>query len=241
MTTRAALVTGASGGIGLALARMLAEEGHGVTMVARRPEKLEAAAASLTEAGHDVQAVPANLLNEDDILATVAAHRERYRRMDVLVNNAGVGIGAPVHQIEAKRLDMQLDVNIRAMVIYYRECHDMLAAAAEEHGSAHVFNLASIAGKRGQAWLSVYSATKFAVIGFTEAMNAELGQAKIKSCAICPGFVDTDMSEFVKESIPAEEMIKPQDISELARTVMKLSAPTLVPEIVVARAGGPEL
>src|SRR5215210_7711176 len=92
---RAAIVTGASSGIGLAIARLLAQEGHGVTLAARRPEKLDAAAAELAGEGLDVHAVAGDLGREEDVQRVVAAHRDRYGRLDVLVNNAGVGIGAP--------------------------------------------------------------------------------------------------------------------------------------------------
>src|SRR5438445_2666524 len=96
---RAAIITGASSGIGLAIARVLAEEGFGITMAARRPEKLEAAVEGLAGDGFDVQAVAANVADEAEIQKVVAAHRDRYRRLDVLVNNAGVGVGAPVGEI----------------------------------------------------------------------------------------------------------------------------------------------
>src|SRR5919106_5358372 len=102
---------------------------------------------------------------------------------------------------------MQLDVNLRAIVLFYRECAELLRAAGAEHRSALVVNMASIAGKSPQPWLSVYAATKAAVVAYTSAMNKELNGAGVKSVAFCPGFVGTDMSEFVKESIPAEQMI----------------------------------
>ena len=95
MSERAAIVTGASSGIGLAVARVLGEEGYAVTMAARRAEKLEAAVAELAADGLDVQASRPNVSEEAEIQRIVAAHRERYGRLDVLVNNAGVGIGAP--------------------------------------------------------------------------------------------------------------------------------------------------
>jgi NAD(P)-dependent dehydrogenase (short-subunit alcohol dehydrogenase family) len=164
----------------------------------------------------------------------VEAHRDRYGRLDVLVNNGGVGVGAAAHEHETKFIDMQLDVNLRAMIILYRETADMLKAAGAEHG-ALVVNLASIAGKNPQPWLSVYSATKAAVIAYTVAMNKELGREGVKSVALCPGFVDTDMTEFVKGSIPAEEMIQPQDISSAVRFLLGLSKAAVVPEIVFQR------
>ena len=89
----------------------------------------------------------------------------------MLVNSAGVGFGAPAGEHQTKRVDMQLDLNLRAIVLFYRECVDLLKAAGAEHRNALVVNLASISGKAGQPWLSVYSATKAAVIGYTQAMN----------------------------------------------------------------------
>jgi len=132
---------------------------------------------------------------------------------------------------------MQLDVNLRSMVLFYRECTDMLRAAGSEHRNALVVNTASIAGKSGQAWLSVYAATKFAVVGFTQAMNKELGGEGIKSCALCPGFVNTAMTDFVKESVAAEEMIQPEDIAETVRCLLRLSPACVVPEIIYQRPG----
>ena len=237
MPDRAALVTGASSGIGLAIARMLAEEGYGLTVAARRPEKLDAAAASLRDGGGAVESVAANLADEDDIRRVVAAHRERWGRLDVLVNNAGVGIGAPLADAVTKRVDLQLDVNLRAVILAYRECAELLRAAGAEHHNALVVNTSSISGKSGQAWLSVYSATKAAVIGWTQAMNRELNGDGIKSVALCPGFVDTPMSQFVREHVPPEEMIRPEDISEGVRFVLRTSPYCVVPEIVFQRPG----
>jgi len=235
MADRAAIVTGASSGIGLAIARMLGEEGYAVTMAARRPDKLEEAANALAAEGHEVHPIAANMSEEEDIQRVVAEHRDRSGRLDVLVNNAGVGVGAPVGEIVTKRLDMQLDVNLRAIVLFYRECLELLKAAAAEHRNAVVINTSSISGKRGQPWLSVYSATKHGVVGFTEAMNKELGSLGIKSTALCPAFVDTPMTEFAKSTVPAEDMIRPEDISEAVRYLLKTTPACVIPEIIFAR------
>ena len=237
MAERAAIVTGASSGIGLAIARMLGEEGYALTVASRRPEKLEPAAEELRKTGAPVEAIAANMAHEDAVKEVVARHRDTHGRLDVLVNNAGLGIGAAVAEIETKRLDMQLDVNLRSYVLYYRECADMLRAAGAEHRNAQVVNTASVAGKSGQAWLSVYAATKFGVVGFTQAMNKELGPEGIKSCALCPGFVDTAMTDFVKEQVAAEEMIRPEDIAESVRCLLRLSPSCVIPEIVYVRPG----
>jgi NAD(P)-dependent dehydrogenase (short-subunit alcohol dehydrogenase family) len=235
--TRAAIVTGASSGIGLAIARVLGQEGFALTVSARRPEKLDGAAKGLLADGFNVQAVAANVSDEDDIKRVVAAHRERYGRLDVLVNNAGVGVGATVADIETKRLDMQLDINLRSIIIFYRECMSLLREAASEHKNALVVNTSSISGKHGEAWLSVYSAAKHGVVGWTEAMNKELGAEGIKSTALCPAFVDTPMTDFVKEHVPAEEMIRPEDIAESVRFLLRVSPSCVVPEMMFVRPG----
>jgi NAD(P)-dependent dehydrogenase (short-subunit alcohol dehydrogenase family) len=234
---RAALVTGASSGIGLAIARMLGAEGHGLTVAARRPEKLAGAAAELREEGYDVEEVAANMTDEADVQRVVAAHRDRWGRLDVLVNNAGVGIGAAVGETVTKKIDMQLDLNLRAIILFYRECAGLLRAAGAEHRNALVVNTSSISGKSGQPWLSVYSATKAAVIGWTQAMNKELNGDGIKSVALCPGFVDTAMTEFVREHVSPDQMIRPEDISESVRFVLRTSPNCVVPEIVFQRPG----
>ena len=237
MSERAAIVTGASRGIGFALAKVLADAGYGVTLSARKPESLEQAAEALRGEGAQVEAVAANLADEDSVRAVVDRHRETFGRLDVLVNNAGVGVGAAAGEHRTKYVDMQLDVNLRAIVLFYRECAELLRAAGSEHKNALVVNMASMAGKSPQPWLSVYSATKAAVVAYTSAMNKELNGAGVKSVAFCPGFVDTDMSEFVKDSVPAEEMIKTSDIAEALQFVLRLSPSCVIPEIAFQRPG----
>jgi NAD(P)-dependent dehydrogenase (short-subunit alcohol dehydrogenase family) len=237
MAERAALITGASGGIGLAIAGVLAEEGHGLTLSARRPEKLEGAVAHLREAGHEVETVAADVSDEEQLKAVFAAHEERFGRLDVLVNNAGVGIGAPLGEIQAKFLDMQLAVNLRSVILGTREGLPLLKKAGAEHGKALIVNTASVAGKTGQPWLSIYGATKAAVLNFSVATEREVGGEGIACTALAPGFVDTDMTEFVRQAVPAEEMIRPSDIGEAVRYLLKLSPQCHIPEIVFTRPG----
>jgi short-subunit dehydrogenase len=237
MSNRAAIVTGGSRGIGLAIAETLGEEGFDVTITARKPDTLEAAAAALRAKGIAVEHLTANLADEEAVIEVVRRHRDRFGRLDVLVNNGGVGIGAAATEQQTKFVDMQLDVNLRAIVILYRECIELLRAAAAEHRNALVVNMASLAGKSPQPWLSVYAATKAAVIAYSAAMNKELNGDGIKSVAFCPGFVDTDMSEFVKGSIPAEEMLRTSDITAALRFVLHLSPACVIPEIVFQRPG----
>jgi NAD(P)-dependent dehydrogenase (short-subunit alcohol dehydrogenase family) len=236
MAERAAIVTGGSSGIGLGIARVLGEEGHGLTVAARRPEKLEEAAAGLREEGFEVNVVSGNLGDEAVVQEVVRSHRERYGRLDVLVNNAGVGIGATVDDINAAKVDLQLAVNLRSPILFYRECADLLRAAGAEHRRALVINMSSISGKSGQPWLSVYGATKAALIGFTQSMHKELGTQGIKNTALCPAFVDTAMTDFVKEHVKPEDMIQVSDIAETVRVLLRMSPGCVVPEVQFLRA-----
>jgi NAD(P)-dependent dehydrogenase (short-subunit alcohol dehydrogenase family) len=231
VSERAAIITGGSSGIGLAIARVLADEGHAITLSARRPDKLEAAAESLRGEGVEVEAMPANMADEEDIKALAEKHRERFGRCDALVNNAGIGIGGPIAEAETKKLDLQLDVNLRAVYLMTRECIPMLREAGAEHRKALIVNTASIAGKIGEGWLAAYSATKFGVVGLSQAMHKELGQEGIQVTALCPGFVDTDMTEWIRDQVKQEDMIRPEDIGEAVRYLLKTSPACIVPEI----------
>ncbi|MGB2939307.1 MAG: SDR family oxidoreductase [Candidatus Dormiibacterota bacterium] len=237
---RAAIVTGASSGMGFAIARTLAETGHAVTMVARRPDKLEAAGKTLRNKGHDVQELALNLRDPEAPVEVVARHKEAYGRLDVLVNNAGVGDGRPIEEQIDKYVDLVLAVNLRAVVQFYREATPMLRAAAEEHHNAHVINIASIAAKRPAALVSVYSATKAGVVAFTQAMNKELGHLGIKSCALCPGFVDTEMTAWIRDQVPPSDMIQPEDVAGAVRWLLTTSPQCVVPEIQFTRPGDNE-
>jgi NAD(P)-dependent dehydrogenase (short-subunit alcohol dehydrogenase family) len=238
MAQRAAIVTGASSGIGLAIARVLGAEGYGLTVAARRPEKLEAAAEALRAEGFDVQHIAGNLGDEETIRRVVEAHEQRFGRCDALVNNAGVGMGELVDELSTKKIDIQLNTNLRSIFLFYRETLPMLRRAGAEHRSALVVNTASISGIRGEGWLSVYSATKHGVVGFTQAMNKELSSAGIKNTALCPAFVDTPMTDFVKEHVPAESMITTADVAGAVRWLLTTSPGCVVPEIRFEQPGG---
>ena len=236
MAARAALITGGSSGIGLAIARALGEDGYGLTVAARRAEKLETAANELRRDGLEVEAMPTNMADEDQIKALGARHRDRFGRLDVLVNNAGVGIGGAIADAETKKLDMQLDVNLRAVYLTTRESLPMLKEAGGEHCKALVLNMASIAGKFGQGWLAAYSATKFGVVGLTQALHKEHAADGVQATALCPGFVNTARTDWL-EGVPKQERIQPEDIAEAVRYLLRTSRACIVPEIQFIRAG----
>jgi NAD(P)-dependent dehydrogenase (short-subunit alcohol dehydrogenase family) len=237
MDARAALITGGSSGIGLAIARALGREGYGITLSARRPDKLESAADELRGEGLTIEGVPANVANEEEIKRAVEAHEQRFGRLDVLVNNAGIGIGGAIAEAETKRLDLQLDVNLRAVYLTTRDCIPLLKAAGGEHGKALIVNMASIAGKYGQGWLAAYSATKFGVVGLSQAAHRELAKSGIQVTALCPGFVATAMTDWIEDQVPKEEMIEPEDIASAVLFLLGTSPNCMIPEIQFVRPG----
>jgi NAD(P)-dependent dehydrogenase (short-subunit alcohol dehydrogenase family) len=224
-----ALVTGGSSGIGLAIARMLRDEGYELTLASRTRERIEAAAADL-----GALAVTADMGSEEDCIRTVAEHRERYGGMDVLVNSAGIGIAGTVESLQTKHIDLQLGVNLRGLLLVTREAIPLLKASR-----GWVINLASIAGTAPTPGLTVYGATKAAVIALTRSQNLELEEAGVRAVALCPGFVDTAMAQW--SGISPDEMIQPEDCAEIVRMCLRLSPHARIPQIVVERAGARHL
>jgi NAD(P)-dependent dehydrogenase (short-subunit alcohol dehydrogenase family) len=222
---QSALVTGGSSGIGLAIARALRNDGYELTLASRTAEKVEAAAAEL-----DAHAVAADVSREDDCERLVSAHAERFGGLDVLVNSAGIGIGGRIEDLQAKHVDLQLGVNLRGLILVTRHALPLL-----KESRGHVINLASIAGTEPTPGLSVYGATKAAVLALTRSLNAEVEGDGVRCTAIAPAFVDTPMASW--SGIPPEQMIRPEDCAELVRAVLRLSPYARVPILVVERVG----
>jgi NAD(P)-dependent dehydrogenase (short-subunit alcohol dehydrogenase family) len=224
-----ALVTGGSSGIGLAIARMLRDEGYDLTLASRTREKIEAAAAEL-----GAHAIAADMGKEEDCVRVVAEHRERFGGLDVLVNSAGLGIAGTVESLQAKHIDLQLGVNLRGLLLVSREAIPLL-----KESRGWIFNLASIAGTAPTPGLTVYGATKAAVIALTRSQNMELDAAGVRAVAICPGFVDTPMAEW--SGLSADEMIQPEDCAEIVRMCLRLSPRARIPQVIVERVGAADL
>ena len=223
LMARAALVTGGSSGIGLAIARMLRDEGYGLTIAARSPERLESAAAELA-----AEAVAANVAREEDCERIVATHRERYKSLDVLVNSAGVGVAGRIEDLETKHWDLQFDVNLRGAFLVTRFALPLLKQAR-----GLVVNVSSIAGTIPAPGLAAYGAAKAALISLTRSLNAEHSDDGVRATAICPGFVDTPMAAWT--GMASDEMIQPEDCAEIVRTLLKLSPRARIPQVVIER------
>jgi 3-oxoacyl-[acyl-carrier protein] reductase len=222
---KAALVTGGSSGIGLAIARMLKDEGFELTLASRRPEKVEAAAAEL-----GALAVAADVSKEEDCRRLVEEHLARHGSLDLLVNSAGVGIGGAIADLPAKHVDLQLDVNLRGLLLVTAAA---LPSLREARGL--IVNLASIAGTTAVPELPVYAATKAAVISFTRSLNAGEEEHGVRATALSPGFVDTPMAQW--SGLQPEEMIRPEDCAEVVRTLLRLSPRARIPHVVIERLG----
>jgi NAD(P)-dependent dehydrogenase (short-subunit alcohol dehydrogenase family) len=218
-----ALVTGGSSGIGLAIARMLRDEGYELTLASRTAEKVQTAAADLDAVG-----LQADLSREEDCVRIVAEHRERCGGLDVLVNSGGIGIAGTVETLVTKQVDLQLDVNLRGLLLVTREAIPMLKASR-----GWIVNLASIAGTTPTPGLTVYGATKAAVIALTRSVNAELEDDGVRAIALCPGFVDTPMAAW--SGLQADEMIRPEDCAEVVRMCLRLSPRARIPSVVIER------
>jgi NAD(P)-dependent dehydrogenase (short-subunit alcohol dehydrogenase family) len=222
---RSALVTGGSSGIGLAIARALREDGFELTLASRTREKVEAAARDL-----EALAVAADVADAGDCRRVVDEHRARYGRLDVLVNSAGVGIAGDIADMPAKQIDLQLDVNLRGLMLVTAAALPLLR---ETRGL--VVNLASIAGTMGTPFLPVYGAAKAAVIQFTDTLNRGEQDHGVRATAISPGFVDTPMTDW--NPVAKEEMIQPEDCAEIVRLLLRLSPYARIPHVVVERLG----
>lgn len=236
---RSALVTGASRGIGLGIATELARQGYALTITSRKAEDLEAAATQLMEAGaHCVTVVPADLAQREQVAAVVTEHRRVHGSMDALVLNGGVGAAGPIEKLKERHLDLTLEVNVAASVLVLQQSMDLLLTAAVDNpGGARVIILSSITGVHAEPGLAVYGAAKAALISLAETVNAERSADGVLATAIAPGYVATDMSAWVTDSIPADKMITVQDVVEVARMVLGLGRNTAIGKVVMSRAG----
>ncbi|KVA52978.1 oxidoreductase [Burkholderia cepacia] len=198
ITGKVVVITGASSGLGEATARLLAERGAGLVLGARRLDRLEKLAADITAAGGEAIAVATNVAKRADVENLIKAAQDKFGRVDVLVNNAGIMPMAAMSKLKVDEWDQMIDVNIKG-VLYG------IAAALpgmRANRSGHIINLSSVAGLRVSAGVgTVYSATKFAVKAISEGLRAEVGREGIRVTTLYPGAV---ASELVNGSTDAD-------------------------------------
>jgi NAD(P)-dependent dehydrogenase (short-subunit alcohol dehydrogenase family) len=149
-----------------------------------------------------------------------------------------VGMMQPLAEVTARRIDVQLGLDLRTPILLQRECLDLLEAAAADRGWALVVNVASAAGRDGQAQFSVYSAAKAGLIAFTQAMHRELGGRGIRCTAVVPGTVDTGLTQYL--DVDRDRLIPVQAVAEAVRMLLRVSPGCRVPELVLERRDPPD-
>lgn len=235
----AALVTGASRGIGEEIARRLAAAGHDLTISARNRDPLEALAGELhSQHGVHVEIATADMSSEEDVRQLAATHLAAHARLDVLVLNAGMGAIGAFADYPVRRLDKMFTINVRsAYVLVQQLLPAMLEAGRTSAHGGKVIAIASTTGIVGEPLNSAYGATKAALISLCETLDTEHALDGVTATAVCPGYVATSMTEGLSDQVAQEDMLPPSDIAEAVLGLTRLSARTVVPRLVLTRPG----
>lgn len=226
LSGQVALVTGASRGIGKAIAIRLAQCGASIAAVARTVENLQATLQEIRDAGGTAEAFACDIANPAEIQATIDAVEAKFSRVDILVNNAGVTRDGLMLRMEDDAWDQVINTNLRGTFLFTRGVGMLMMR--QRYG--RVINISSVSGITGNPGQANYSASKAGVIGFTQTVARELAGRNITVNAVAPGFISTDMTGVlpdkikaeVKERIPAKRLGEPEDIAE---AVIYLSSP----------------
>lgn len=206
------IVTGASAGIGQECARVLGAEGATVVITARREDRLEELAAEIEAAGGKAVIVPGDAREEDTAKRTAQAALDATGRIDFVVNNAGMGIYKDLIDTSAEDYDTMVDTNVRSTFLFTRHA----LPAMLEQGEGTILMISSMAGIYGFAGEAVYCATKFAQVGFAQALDKELRTKGIKVGVICPGGVKTEFAlgtGRTEEGVAASGMLDASDVA----------------------------
>jgi 3-hydroxybutyrate dehydrogenase len=210
LDNRSAVVTGGGRGIGAATAKALASAGAKVVVSARSVEQIESVKDELRRAGHEAWAIPCDVTEANEVEALAAQARERVGPVQILINNAGVAASAPLKHISLEDWNRLLAVNATGPFL----CTQAFMPGMVDTGWGRVINVASIAGKIGAPYIAAYSASKHAVIGFTRAVAAEVAAMGVTVNAVCPGYVDTPMTEQSVANISAKTGLSEDEARE---------------------------
>jgi|KBSMisStaDraftv2_1062788.scaffolds.fasta_scaffold12431_1 3-oxoacyl-[acyl-carrier protein] reductase len=214
LTDKVAVITGASAGIGEACAHALAGAGASLVLTARRAERLEALKATLEAGGAKVAIVAGDARDERTAVETVKAAMGSFGRIDILVNNAGAGNYKNLVNTSADDYDELMDTNVRSTFLFTR--HVVPVMLAQKSGT--ILMISSMAGVYGFGGEAVYCMTKFAQVGFAQALDRELRASGIKVGAICPGGVKTEFAlgkGRTESGVAASDMLEPEDVASV--------------------------
>ncbi len=224
---KVSLVTGASRGIGLALARTLGRMGSKLALCARDAARLSGAAAELERSGFPVLAVPADLTHPDEITLLVKKTEASLGSIDILINNAGIGYFAPVQDTSEANWDAVLDTNLKAVFLLCR----LVVPGMMARRTGHIVNIASLAGKSAFAGGATYCASKWGLLGFTQSMAEDLRPFGIRVSAVCPGTVRTEFSPHSGKA--AEKMLQPDDVAHAVEMILSEAPQSFISEVVL--------
>ena len=234
LTDRVAVVTGAGRGIGRAVALALGRAGARVVAAARTQAEIDATAKAVRDAGGRAEAMPVDLADEASVRGLFAAVRDRWTRLDVLVNNAGIGLYGPVETFPVEDLDRLVAVNLRGTFLCCQEAMRLMVPA----GTGYIINVSSVVGFKGYPNQAGYTATKHAVMGLTKSLAVEAQEHGIRVSAILPGGVDTDMVRQARPDLDRSILLQPDDVAHAVLFLLSLSDRAAVDQIDVRRRTG---
>jgi len=188
------IITGASSGIGAATARRLAQEQVCLTLAARRASRLQELARQVEALGSEALIIPTDVTQRADIRRMLQATLERWGRVDVLLNNAGVSFDEPLVELDPEKVRNEVAVNLIAVI----ECAQAVLPVMLRQKSGHIINVASIEGLIATPGSSVYCATKFGVFGFSDALRRQLRGSGVHVSAVCPGYTPSEITPRLK-------------------------------------------
>lgn len=232
LSSKVAIVTGASRGIGRAFSIALAHEAATVVLAARSIEKLQETAEQVTKAGGKPEIVITELTEEESIKNLVKTTQEKFSRLDILINNAGVTHSAKLEQTATEDWQRCIDVNARAPFILCREALPLL----KKSQMGHIINIASVVGVKGYPLQSAYTSSKHALRGMTISLAEELKGSNIRVHLLCPGGVNTDMVGSVRPDIKKDELMQPEEIAELVLYLVTHKGNAVIDELHIRRA-----
>jgi NADP-dependent 3-hydroxy acid dehydrogenase YdfG len=227
---KVALITGASAGIGQACARALAGEGARLVLTARRQERLDGLKKEAESLGTDAVTVTGDAREEQTAVRTVKAATDAFGRIDILVNNTGAGNYKNLVDTRAEDYDELMDVNVRSTFLFTRHAVPLMLAQA----SGTILMISSMAGVYGFAGEAVYCMTKFAQVGFAQALDKELRPSGIKVGVICPGGVKTEFAlgkGRTEQSVAQSDMLDPEDVASAVLLACTQSAKSRIIQI----------